>query len=574
MKNRFLIIIAFALFVMALPSCKKWLDINSDPDTTQQPANASVLPPLLAAIPTNLQTDGGLYVAKYIQNWLTHTVSNNNTYDYQGFTFSGGTMAATWNLVYFAYGKNLEYLLENAKKSKQNDFTGVGLALKAWVYQHGTDYHSDMPFYDAFKADSFAFHYDSQDVIYKVVDSMAREAIGYLNAAIDDPTNTLSKGDMVYNGDVRKWKRFAYGILARNHNHLANKTGLYQPDSVIKYCDSSLAAVGDDFCVPFDATVNNNSNYYGTYRDNMPSFRQSNFIVKLLDGTTLAGSSVPANRDPRIAHMLSASHDTTNGNGGYRGVEPGAGDPYSALNPPDRYLLANGQPPTSGTALTNYNNSRKKVGIAFGDSLYLNPSAGNFTSTGKYLFKNKAVFPVMTSSEIQFIKAEAAFRKGDVATAYDAYKKGINLQFDFINRDYTSVRGSWSIYNTNPIQVSQRNAYLAGNNVRQTAATLTMSDIMLQKYIALWGWGFFETWVDMRRFGMYDYDDPTTMDPFLEVYKNLSPLTQIDARNNRKYAQKVRPHYTSEWTYNRAELDRLGILQNNWHVTKMWFTEP
>lgn len=180
----------------------------------------------------------------------------------------------------------------------------------------------------------------------------------------------------------------------------------------------------------------------------------------------------------------------------------------------------------------------------------------------------------MTSSEIQFIKAEAAFRKGDVATAYDAYKKGINLQFDFINRDYTSVRGSWSIYNTNPIQVSQRNAYLAGNNVRQTAATLTMSDIMLQKYIALWGWGFFETWVDMRRFGMYDYDDPTTMDPFLEVYKNLSPLTQIDSRNNRKYAQKVRPHYTSEWTYNRAELDRLGILQNNWHVTKMWFTEP
>lgn len=564
---------AFSLLIITMPGCKKWLDINSDPDTTQQPSNSSVLPPLLAAIPTALQSDGGLYIAKYTQNWLTHTASNNNVYDIQGFTFSGGTMAGTWNLVYFAFGKNLQYMIENSQKLKQNDFIGVGLALKAWVYQHGTDYHSDMPFYSSFNPDSFAFKYESQNVIYKVVDSMCRDALVYLNAANGDPTNTLTRGDMVYNGDIGKWKRFVYGVLARNYNHISNKTGLYQPDSVIKYCDSSLTVVADDFCVPFDATVNNNSNYFGTYRDNMPAMRQSNFIVKLLDGTTLAGSSVPANRDPRIAHMLSASHDTTNGNGGYRGVDPGQGDPYAALNPPASYLLPNGQLPT-GSALTNYNNARKKVGIAFGDSLYLNPSAGNFTSTGKYLFKNKAVFPVMTSAEIQFTKAEAAFRKGDVATAYDAYKKGINLHFDFINRDYSPVRGSWSIYNTNPIQLSQRIAYMAGNNVRQSAVTLTMSDIMLQKYIALWAWGFFETWVDMRRFGMYDLTDPVTLQPFLSVYKNLSPLTSIDSRNEQKYAQKVRPHYTSEWTYNRAELDRLGILKNNWHVTKMWFTEP
>lgn len=572
MKNKFFIIMALALFIVAMPGCKKWLDINSDPDTTQQPSNSSVLPPLLAAIPTALQSDGGLYIAKYTQNWLTHTVSNANLYDYQGFTFSGGTMAATWNLVYFAYGKNLEYMIENSKNLKQNDFIGVALALKAWVYQHGTDYHSDMPFYDAFKADSFAFHYDSQEVIYKAVDSMCRDALVYLNAAIDDPTNTLSRGDLVYNGDVRKWKKFVYGVLARNYNHITNKTGLYKPDSVIKYCDSSLATVVDDFCVPFDATVNNNSNYFGTYRDNMPAMRQSNFIVKLLDGTTLAGNSEPANRDPRIAHMLSASHDTTNGNGGYRGVDPGQGDPFSALNPPSSYLV-NGQPPTSGTALTNYNNARKKVAIAFGDSLYLNPSAGNFTSTGKYLFKNKAVFPVMTSSEIQFIKAEAALRKGNKAMAYDAYKKGINLHFDFINRDYTAVRGSWSIYNTNPIQASQRNAYLAGNNVRQSAATLTMSDIMLQKYIALWAWGFFETWVDMRRFGMYQLEDPSFVD-FVLTYKYFFQTITLDSRNEGKFAQKVRPHYTSEWTYNRAELERVGILKNNWHVTKMWFTEP
>ena len=47
--------------------------------------------------------------------------------------------------------------------------------------------------------------------------------------------------------------------------------------------------------------------------------------------------------------------------------------------------------------------------------------------TGRYLFRNNADFPVMTYSELQLIKAEAAFIKGDKAMALDAYKKGIGI---------------------------------------------------------------------------------------------------------------------------------------------------
>lgn len=572
MKIKIALIIACS-FVIASTGCKKWLDINSDPDTTQEPSNSSVLPQMLAAIPLALQVDGGMYIAKYTQNWLTLAVSNNNVYDIQGFTFSGGTMGATWNMVYFAYGKNMEYILENSRRLNQNDFMGVGLALKAWAYQHGTDYHSDMPFYETFVQDSFKFRYQPQEVLYKVVDSMCRDALVYLNSAIGNPANTISRGDMVYAGDLRKWKKFVYGVLARNYNHLSKKSSLYQPDSVIKYCDSSLAVATDDFCVPFDATINANANYFGTYRDNMTAMRQSNFIVRLLDGTIFSGISNTATRDPRISHMLSASHDTTNGNGGYRGVDPGQGDPFSALNAPESYLV-NGLPPTSGTALTNYNNSKKKVAIPFGDSLYFNPGTADFSKPGgKYLFKNKAPFPVMTASEIQFIKAEAAFLKGDRTTAYDAYRKGINLHFDFINRNYNDVRGSSSIFNITAILPSARNAYLASSNVKQNASLLTLSDIMEQKYIALWGWGFIETWTDMKRYDYYQITDPSFAN-FLDVYKGFIPTTTLDQRNEGKMAQKVRPHYTSEFTYNIDELRRLGILNNNWHVTKMWITEP
>ncbi|ANE49148.1 SusD/RagB family nutrient-binding outer membrane lipoprotein [Flavisolibacter tropicus] len=570
MKNKLLYIAIAAGMLTSITSCKKFLDINSDPDTTQEPSNSSVLPQTLAAMPTGLQSDGGLYVSKYVQNWLTGSSANANVYDLQGYTFSGGTMAATWTMTYQAMGNNLNYIVDNGIKKGQNDYVGAALALKAWSFQHTTDYNGDIPFHDAFKPGTFAFHYDTQEEVYKGVDSLCKAALEYLSKAAASPeSNTLAKGDFVYNGDVNKWTKFVYGILARNAHHLTNKA-TYDANKVIEYCDKAMASVSDDFVVPFDATVNNNSNYFGTFRDNMGTLRQSNFIVRLLDGTALAGSNIKANRDPRMAYMLSASNDTTNGNGGYRGVDPGQGDPYYALNAPTSYYV-NGAPPTSGTNLTNYNNARKKVAVAWGDSTYTNVSPGVFNNnTGKYLFQNKAPFPVMTYAEIQFIKAEAALRSNKSGVAYTAYINGINGHFDFINRVYSSIRGASNIYGATPIPAASRSSYLAGANVKKSADGLTLTDIMLQKYIALWGWGFFETWVDMRRYN-YTAPDPATNQ---QVYYTFSLPTPLYTNNNSLPVQRVRPHFTSEYTYNRAELERIGVLQMNYHTKKMWFSEP
>jgi len=568
MKNK-LFIYFIAVSLIAAPGCKKYLDINSDPDTTQQPSSSSVMPSCLAAIPTALQSDGGLYVAKYVQNWLTGSSANANVYDQQGYTWSGATMAATWTLTYLS-GNNLNYIIDNSIKLNQPDYVGAALAIKAWSYQHTTDYNSDIPFNQAYNENLFTFKYDSQETVYKGVDSLCREALKYLDQALANPSKiTLSKGDMSFNGDVSKWKKFVYGILARNWHHLTNKA-TYNADSVIKFCDNSMASVADDFGVPFDATVNANSNYFGTYRGNMELLRQSNFIVRLLDGTALVGNSTINNRDPRMAYMLSASNDTTNGNGGFRGVDPGVGDQYYALGAPSSYFV-NGLPPTSGTALTNYNNARKKVALAYGDSIHVNPGTGNFAiQAGKYLFQNKAIFPVMTYAEIQFIKAEAAYKKGNKTLALDAYKNGINGHFDFINRSYSSIRGALNLYSSAPVSAAARTKYLTGPSVKQTPATLTLSDIMLQKYIALWGWGFFETWVDLRRYHYIDPDPATGA----QVYTTFALPTPLYNLNVNKPVYRVRPHYTSEFTYNYSELERIGALKNTYQTEEMWFSKP
>jgi hypothetical protein len=87
---------------------------------------------------------------------------------------------------------------------------------------------------------------------------------------------------------------------------------------------------------------------------------------------------------------------------------------------------------------------------------------------------------------------------------------------------------------------------------------------MTQKYIALWGIGSLESWVDMRR---YNYNS----DVFLGF--TLPVTTQLSADNNGKPAQRVRPRYNSEYVWNRNSLDLIGGNNNDYHTYELWFTK-
>lgn len=545
-------------------SCRKYLDINSDEDTPQFPDPSSVLPTQLAAIPRGLQFDAR-FVGRYIQNWLSVSTSNttNTNWDRMGFQSGSDANGDIWRQNYFGLGQNLNYMITRGIEQKQYDYVGAAYALKAIMFQYTADYHGDIIYRDAFKENQAFFGFDDQETVYKGVDSMCRMALFYLSRTDGSvAASKLSKGDYVYNGDLQKWIKFTNGILARNFHRYSNKPN-YQPDSVIYYADQSLSQATDDFLIPFDAAKNDDANFFGTFRNNLTVLRQSNFIVRLLDGTTLAGSNAGANRDPRMKHMLSASHDTTNGNGGYRGVDPGAGDPADptqVLLPWNRYAVGS----------TNYINARRKVAAPWGDTLYVNPSANNFsTNFKKYLFGDKVVFPIMTASEMQFLKAEAALRKNDRSTAHAAYLRGINLHFDFINRA-GFPRGNAQLFTNNPIPDAERNAYLASANVKQTSALLTYGDVMLQKYISLWGWGFFETFVDMRRFHWTDTDPLSTG----QVYLGFSLPSPLATENLGKPVYRVRPRFNSEYVWNRDELLRIGALNIDYHTYETWFSKP
>lgn len=555
MKKTFTILLIALTGMATFSSCKKFLDVNSDEDTPQFPDVSSIFPTQLAGIPRGLQYDAR-YVGRYIQNWNSSTTATaaNVNFDRMGYTSGSDANGDLWRQVYYGLGKNLDYIVDEGIKKQQWDYVGAGYALKALMFQMGTDYHGEIIFKEAFLENKTTFKFDDQETVYKGVDSLCRLAISYLERTDYSTSATrLAKTDYVYNGVNAKWIKFVNGLLARNFHRLTNKA-IYNADSVIFYANKSLATVDDDFLIPFDASRNDDTNFFGTYRDNLTIFRQSNFIVKLLDGTILSGTPASAasaaNRDPRLKHMLAASQDTTNGNGGFRGVDPGVGDPNISV--------------TTGV------NALKRVAVPWADSVYTNPSSAVFSSQYKrYLFGDKVVFPVMTASEIQFMKAEAALKDNDRTTAYAAYLKGINLHFDFINRP-TFPRANSVIYNGAPITLAARNAYLASPNVEQSEGTLTFSDIMLQKYIALWGWGFFETFVDMRRYHYTDIDEGTGQ----QVYTGFVIPTTLAPENLGKPVYRARPRFNSEYVWNRDELLRIGALNGDYHTYEPWFVQP
>ena len=96
-------------------------------------------------------------------------------------------------------------------------------------------------------------------------------------------------------------------------------------------------------------------------------------------------------------------------------------------------------------------------------------------------------------------------------------------------------------------------------------ASLTLSQIMLQKYIALFGYGALETWTDMRK---YRYN------PAIYATLNTVPTgSGLFPDNNGKLPYRVRPRYNSEYVWNFASLQQIGGDLPDYHTKEMWFMQ-
>lgn len=518
MKKIYLLLSVFAVLIIA-SGCKKYLDVNTDPATPQEVSSKTLTPPLFAQMERGIQFD-----SRYLGGLIQYFGGAVNVGEQHGWIAGSDAMGEIWRTNYFGLGANLNLIIEDSEAKQEWNYVGMAQALKAWSWQTTTDYHGEIILKQAFDVNRYVYDYDTQPEVYAEVVRLANQSIS--NFTRTDGAGTVVKfgpADLIYAGDNAKWIKFNYGILARNANNLVNKA-TYDPAKVIEYVDKSLASNADNFIVPNTGTTAINGNFFGPLRANLGAYRQTAIIVALLDGTSFAVANTPLVIDPRRNNMITASPDLI-----FRGTAPYASDAGTVAN-------------------------KNQIPNQWGSLGSANPGPNQ----GKYLFKDNAGFPIMTYTEMQFIKAEAAFRKKDFALAYTAYINGITSSIDFVSALGTAITPA------------EKAAYLASTSVQQSSATLTLRDIMLQKYLALYGYGFVETWCDLRKFN-YNVGDAAGNNPYLNVYKFPSSF-YVD--NGGKPAQRYRPRYNSEYLWNVEALKKIGADKNDYHTYKMWFSQP
>lgn len=513
-------------FLSLTSGCNNFLDVNTNPNAPETVTANLYLPPMLHWLVTSPQFDGR-FVGHYTQEWISTStnLSPASTWGRMGYDPGSDNGAQQWRDVYWSLGQNLIDMNTKAAAEQRWDLLGVGLILKAWGWQVLTDLHGEIIIKEAIDQSRTAFDYDSQDFAYQEVKRLLDSAIVLLrktDGAVDPVY--LGRGDRIYNGDRTKWLKLAHGLLALNLNHYSNKAA-YAPAQVIAEVDQSFASNADDalMAYPGVSTDNADRNFWGTTRDNITLYRQTQFVVNLMNGTQFGGVD-----DPRRTRMLSPSPD-----GQYRGLDPNV---------------------AGFGALTTAQQPNNFYGYAGSTRLGL-PS--------RYLFSDKSKIPVMTYAQLQFVKAEAALRAGDQATALTAYRNGISSHIDFVN-----ARNLDDGQTPPQITTAEKNAFLASPAI--VPAVLTLSHIMSQKYVAQWAWGHNEIWMDMRR---YHYTDPDPVSG-TQVFRGFTPPTTLYSDNGGKIVQRIRPRYNSEYVWNRAGLDVIGGLASDYHTKPLWIIQP
>ena len=567
------------LLVMSLGSCKKWLDVNTDPDN---PNNQNVL--IQNRVP-------------WIQHFYQYTagVTNYRTALQAGVYYtnsgSGNTFSTTWQCSsgnsttpyqtwFIEVSSNVVDLYNSAEKKGAYHYMAVADVFSALGYMEMLDLYGEMPYTQAGTGNPSPTPDDGK-TIYNGCMNKLNEAIGLFNKTQEVGAPPLASGDLWNGGDVGKWLKLCWGLKARYMLKISKKKDLFNADSVL-YClsqgpqSNADNTVGPGFnnstvtdYLEGDPVVTNGNFDYAAYGN---TIRISQYYYNLL--TNMNGSGVI---DPRMTKIVPASMDSVqlDGNGKVssyswnrsKGVDSyGAatrllkGGPtsiqtatYASSNKTITYSIAD------ATDLANFIAAQQQAGrpyivngnkvsvtykagsiyinssnyIYAGDTAYVsmrssaiatsgNPNqpqndvnwypsldaynAGVIGSTGSFQVRPVSDQEILTYHEMCFIKAEVELRKGDAADAYTAYIAGIQAHFDMMQAKLAEWKAGGFDKNAagvvipdmEPMNQSDINAYLTSNAVAQGPGTLSMSDIMLQKYIAM-GCSI-ENFNDMRRF--------------------------------------------------------------------------
>ncbi len=440
----------FLLVTLVLAgACDEGFDeINANPNQPEEVSPGAILPGIIRSA-VNASVDQSYLVGNNIVQLTAKTLRVEvDIYNWNAFA------NITW-FPFYEVLRNVDALEEEGQEADHQNYEGVALVMKAWIFSVLTDAYGDIPYSQAISADqdiNFPV-YDAQEDIYLGENGL----LANLERAADllDPNGKALEGDILYGGDVDKWIRLTNSLRLRLLMRISDK----EPQLAINGMQQIVA--------------------------------EGNFMQTFEDNATLEYLNAFPNQFPLLP-LKTGDFDAVN-------IAERVVNVFEELNDPRLTIYA--RPRNAPVAP---NESPVYRGLANGSGETTESSKLGypyFDYPGHQTAADKADGIIMTNAETQFILAEAAEKGWISGDAEDYYRAGIlsSMRYYGVSLPYTTPDGS--------VTISTLEEYYQQPEVDFAQAADKLQRIGEQKWLALYFTGL-EGWFDWRRSG-YPQLEPT-----------------------------------------------------------------
>lgn len=431
----------------------------------------------------------------------------------------------------FTYNDQLKNIAEIIRQTDEGGYSAgeiqntrnAARIIKAWSFQRLTDFYGAIPYTEANQGLGGIFFpaYDNQSAIYPDLLRELEEATAALSASNFDPG--FGPADMIYQGDIDKWKKFGYSIMLRLAMRASNVAPALATEYVTKAVQGGVFQSNDDnVWIPMSLGPSEWTNRNGISRAFYPGDGGnqnylSKTLVNFLKGADLGDV---ADDDPRLMIL-------TDGIGLWTSSSwtPVKQDPLDQLGM------------TSGFYVES---QAAELGVT---DFLLDTT---YSRISPFMMDKDDPYMIMNYAEVEFLLSEAAERGiGGVTDAQAHYNAGVRAAMQMYEPFFTNNDGG----PTGVVLDAQVDTYLASYPYGGGGVTGSESALEQIGY-QMWASKFFnwwEAWCDWRRTGfptLVEYtDDPNNITGG-KIHARLQyPTSEVVANHN--FNQDSKNNYTS-----------------------------
>jgi len=461
-----LILLVF-IGMISLSGCKKFLDINQNPNNPNTVDPNLLLPTAQIAISQVVGNSLQVYGGMWSQFW-TQGPSANQYKPIDLYAPANTDSDRPWANLYSKALINSQLIIEN-KGSNLEFLKGMAYLTKAYSFQIATDAFGDIPLGEALHADNVKPKYAAQELVYDSIFNYIDKGVALLSVT---GSNNPGAQDLFFQGDVAKWKAFANTLKLKAYLRLSKVNPAKASAGIAAVYATGTPFLTQDVSIKYTSVGGNDNPLY-------------NEIVALGRAQNLVASSTVVNQF--VA------------NGDQRRFK--------------FFVLRSGQTEITSIPQGSYNaNAGKLVSLPAG-LVGANPSTSS----------NAALAPVklFSSSESYFLQAEAAARGWASGNVTTLFTKGITESFTATGiTDATVISNYLATAKDGPLALAAA-----------VTPEAKVKAIITQKYYAMCGFQGFEAWTEYRRTGYPDFlvvsvapPTGTTTKPQRMVYPNSEAI--------------------------------------------------